>query len=416
MTTTIRLSLEVPPGRHALRAARLIDGTGGDPMTDPLVIVSDGRIEAVESGARVGSPGCPVRDLGDVTLLPGFVDAHTHLWWREPDEPVADDRSLLDAAAHAAAALAGGTTTARDLGGPVGVLLRLRTAIADGMVPGPRLLVAGAPLTTPGGHCHWFGWTETTAAGLRRAVADLHARGVDVIKLMVTGGMSTPGSDPYAPQFPAEVAAAAVGEAHRRGLPVAAHALGTPGVRQAIAIGVDTLEHGWTITGREQRFEPDVVPRLASTRIVASVTAHHALRELLPGDPEGRTDLDELRRRLSPHRAVASAGVPVIVHSDTGPGPTRHDGFGESVAVFALGVERAAAASVAAATSVPARALGMDREIGAVRPGLRADLVAVAGDPARDPMAFRRVIRVWKDGRLVAIDGRLVTQPLPISW
>jgi imidazolonepropionase-like amidohydrolase len=406
----------VPLGRHALRAARLLDGSGGDPIIHPLVIVADGRIEAVESATRIGPPGCPIVDLGDATLLPGLVDAHTHLWWAEPDEPVGDDRSLLDAAAHATAALAGGTTTARDLGGPTAVLLRLRAAIADGLVPGPRLLVAGAPLTTPGGHCHWFGRTETSAAGLRRAVAELHALGVDTIKLMVTGGMSTPSSDPYAPQFPLEVAAAAVDEAHVRGLPVAAHALGTPGVRQAIAIGVDTLEHGWTITGREQRFEPDVVPDLARTSIVASVTAHHALRELLPGDPEGREDLRELRRRLTPHRAVAAAGVPVVVHSDTGPGPTRHDGFGESLAVFAVGMERSASAAVAAATSIPARALGLDADVGLVRAGMRADVIAVPGDPTQDPLVLRRVVRVWQGGRLVAVDGRLVVEPLPVSW
>jgi imidazolonepropionase-like amidohydrolase len=416
VTTTVEPGRIAPDGRHALRAARLLDGSGGDPIIDPLVILADGHIEAVEAATRVGSPGCPIVDLGDMTLLPGLIDAHTHLWWAEPDAPLSDDRSLLEAAAHAAAALAGGTTVARDLGGPPGVLLRLRTAIADGLVPGPRLLVAGAPLTTPRGHCHWFGRTETTAAGLRRAVQELHELGVDVVKLMVTGGMSTPGSDPYAPQFPTEVAAAAVDEAHARGLPVAAHALGTPGVRQAISIGVDTLEHGWTITGREQRYEADVVPDLARTSIVASVTAHHALRELLPGDPEGRDDVGELRRRLVPHRAVAAAGVPVVVHSDTGPGPTRHDGFGESLAAYALGMERSASAAVAAATSIPARALGLHHEVGRVRAGMRADLVAVSGDPTREPIAFRRITRVWQGGRLVAIDGRLVVEPLPVSW
>jgi imidazolonepropionase-like amidohydrolase len=374
------------------------------------------RIEAVERADRLGPPGCPVVDLGEMTLLPGLVDAHTHLWWAEPDASPGDDRSLLEAAAHAAAALAGGTTTARDLGGPTEVLLRLRGAIAHGLVPGPRLRIAGAPLTTPGGHCHWFGRTATTAAGLRAAVAALHGQGVDVIKLMVTGGMSTPGSDPYGPQFPAEIAAAAVAEAHVRGLPVAAHALGTPGVRQAIAIGVDTLEHGWTITGREQRFEPDVVTLLARSPITASVSAHHALRELLPGNPSGGEGLAELRRRLAPHRAVAAAGVPVVVHSDAGPGPTRHDGFGASLAVHALGMELGVSAAVAAATLVPARVLGLDGEVGAVRAGRVADLVAVSGDPTRDPLALRRVARVWQSGRLVAIDGRLLVEPMPVSW
>jgi imidazolonepropionase-like amidohydrolase len=404
-----------PIGRRAIRAARLLDGTGGASRREPLVIVREGWIEAVEDATRAGNPGCPVTDLGDMTLLPGLVDAHTHLWWQEPDASQDDERSLLDAAAHAARALSGGTTTARDLGGPE-VLVRLRAAVGAGVIPGPRLLVAGPPLTTPSGHCHWFGRLGRTAAELVRAVDELAALGVDVIKLMVTGGMSTPGSDPYTTQLPTAVARRAVEAAHGRGLPVAAHALGTPGVRQALAIGADTLEHGWTITGREQRFEPDVVADLARSPIVASVSAHHALRELLPGAPEGGSDLVELRRRLAPHRAVAAAGVPIVVHSDCGPGPTRHEGFGESVAVFALGMEREAAAAVHAASLAPARALGLDGVLGSVRPGRLADLVAIVGDPDADPLAFRAVRDVWQGGRLVAHDGRLVSDPMPADW
>jgi imidazolonepropionase-like amidohydrolase len=394
--------------RFAIRAARLLDGTGATATADPLVVVEDGTIVAVEDAARLGDPGCPVVDAPGATLLPGLVDAHTHLWFSGPEVPIDLDRVLLGSAERAALTLAGGVTTARDLGGPGDAALRLRRAIAERLAPGPRLVVSGPPLTTPDGHCHWFGTHGRTEEEVRRAVGDLAAMDVDCLKLMLTGGMSTPTTDPYAPQYPPPVARAAVDEAHRLGLPVAAHALGTPGVRAALAAGVDTLEHGWTITGREQRYDPDVVPAIAATPIVASVTAHHALRELLPGAPDGGEDLVELRRRLVPHRAVLAAGVPVVVHSDTGPEVTRSEGFGESVMVFVLGMDVPVAAAVHAATLLPARALGLDAWLGSVRPGRLADLVTLDGDPERDLEAFRRVRDVWLGGARVAHRGRLV--------
>lgn len=405
--------------RFALRAARLFDGHGGPARSHPLIIIEDGRVGAIEDARSVGDPGCPLVDLGDVSVLPGLIDAHTHLAWLGQEEADRDpDALLLVAADRAARTLAGGVTLARDLGAPGDVALRLRDAIAAGVTVGPRLLVSGPPLTTPAGHCHWLGRQATTVAEVRAAVGELAAMGVDVIKLMLTGGMTTPTTNPAGLQYPSEVARAAVDAAHHAGLPVAAHTLGSDGIRAALSAGVDTLEHGWTITGREQHYDVDVIDEVRASSIVASVTAHQSLRVLLPDDPDGYGDIVELRRRLLPHRALAAAGVPLLAHSDAGPpvvlhgdadvGPTRYEGFGASLAVFAAGMETTAAAAIGAATLAPARALGVDATMGSLGVGRVADLVTLEGDPERDLGAFRRIRDVRVEGRLVARNGAIV--------
>jgi imidazolonepropionase-like amidohydrolase len=237
-----------------------------------------------------------------------------------------------------------------------------------------------------------------------RQLADL---GVDWVKVMESGGMSSPGTDPYQPQYPLAALGPAVAEAHRLGLRVAAHALCAAAVRVAIRAGIDTLEHGWTISGDRQDFEPEIAVELAASRIPGSVTAHDTLRNLLPeGDRAG--DLATIRSRLIPHRALAAAGVPILVHSDAAFGRAHFDEFAKSVEVFQVGMNVTPVEAIRAATGIPARALGLDDHIGTVRVGLYADLLLVGGDAATDIRALRAVRRVILGGETVVINGRLV--------
>ena len=140
-----------------------------------------------------------------------------------------------------------------------------------------------------------------------------------------------------------------------------------------------------------------------------SVTTHDALRSLLPDAASGAGgDVAELRRRLAPHRALAAAGVPMVVHSDAGPGPTRFDDFASSIRAFATGMEVSTAAAIRAATGIPAAALGLESVLGTIEAGRLADLVLVDGDAATAGPARDRIRRVLLGGRLVARDGRLV--------
>jgi len=280
----------------------------------------------------------------------------------------------------------------RDCGSPRDSGVRLRAELAAGKVPGPRVLVCGRPITTATGHCHWMGRIAASADDVRAAVRELVAEDVDFIKVMATGGMLTAGSNPYDTQYTREELAALVEEAHAHARRVAAHVLCAAGLAAAVGARVDTVEHGWTITGKRQDQDPAVSQALIDAGIVASVTAHWALRGLLEAG-----DLETLRARLDGHRRLRLAGATVLVHSDAGTPGTTFTDFALSVEAFQRGLGTSVAEAVQAATSIPAAALGLD-DVGTVAPGQRADLLVLDGDLRQDVKALRRVRQVLQDG------------------
>jgi imidazolonepropionase-like amidohydrolase len=241
MTTA---ELDVRGRRTTLRAAWLFDGTSSGLVRDPVVVIEDSTILGVGSGGQVPEHGTVI-DLPGATLLPGLVDTHVHLAFDASTDPVANlarrqDGEVVEAMARAGqAALRGGVTTIRDLGDRGYLTLGLR-----GRADLPTIVAAGPPITTPSGHCHDLGGTAPpTVEGVRAAVREHAARGVDVIKIMASGGNMTPGSRQDLAQFPPEVLRAAVDEAHQVGLPVTAHAHAVAAIADAAAAGVDGLEH-----------------------------------------------------------------------------------------------------------------------------------------------------------------------------
>lgn len=227
----------------AIRAERLFDGVAEALIRRPMVFVDGRRIERISesSGADLGD--VPVIDLGDVTLMPGLIDGHQHLVFDASDDPVGhlagrDDGQVHQEARRAARrALLAGITTVRDLGDRDFVLLSLREEFARDAAAGPDLLVSGPPITQPSGHCWFLGGEARGVDDVRKAVRVRAARGVDVIKVMVTGGSLTPGSGNSELQFsPAELAAIST-EAHDRGLTVTGHAKCACGMAEAVNAG-----------------------------------------------------------------------------------------------------------------------------------------------------------------------------------
>lgn len=262
----------------AVRASRLFDGVDAKPVECPLVLVEDGRIVAVQSG---GDPpdGAQVVDLGTATLLPGLIDSHVHLAFDASVDSVDrlaaadDDQVLATMRASARLALSAGITTVRDLGDRDYLSLKLRDETATDPTAGPRILAAGPPITTGNGHCWFLGGAITPGAGTIRAAVRAHAeRGVDVIKLMATGGELTPGSASHLPQFTAADLRAAVDEAHRLNLPATAHAHGTQGIANAVAAGVDMIEHGTFMTADSVAADPTVIAAIARAGIPIGAT------------------------------------------------------------------------------------------------------------------------------------------------
>ena len=262
------------PGRlTVLRAAWLFDGTSSALIRDPVVVIEDSTIVGVGSGGKAPE-GAAVIDLPGATLLPGLVDTHVHLAFDASADPVANlarrqDGEVMEAMARAGqAALRGGVTTVRDLGDRGYLSLGLR-----GRPDLPTIVAAGPPITTPSGHCHYLGGAAApTIEGVRAAVREHAARGVDVIKIMASGGNLTPGSRQDLAQFPPEVLRAAVDEAHRLGLPVTAHAHAVAAIADAVAAGVDGLEHVtfWTEDGVDA--PAYLIQLIADRRIVVGAT------------------------------------------------------------------------------------------------------------------------------------------------
>ena len=192
-----------------------------------------------------------------MTVLPGLIDCHVHLVFSHTPDPVADlvaeddQQLLLRTAAGARQALGGGITTVRDLGGRGGVTFRVRDAINAGLLDGPRILAAGSPITITGGHCHFLGLEADGEAAVRTAARRMVKSGANCLKIMATGGRMTPISNVGVAQYSVAEIKAAVDEAHRSRITIAAHAIGTAGIRNAVEAGVNTIEHcSWLGSGR----------------------------------------------------------------------------------------------------------------------------------------------------------------------
>lgn len=365
------------------------------------VLVRDGHIVAV-------APGLPARgqivDAGGSTILPGLIEPHVHLCfnagddWREVYDRENPSQMVAGMARHAQTMLRAGITTARDLGAPTALALALRDAVAAGRTAGPELLVAGAPVTPPDGHCYFLGGAATGEAELRLAVRGLVSAGVDWIKVMATGGHMTPGTDPSVPQYTAAEMAAVVDEAHAGGVRVAAHCHGREGIVRALAAGVDTLEHCSFMS--VEGFLPDdaVIADIAARGTIVSPTINVGLRRWVRNDAQLAAWADLLRR-------MRTAGCRMIMSSDSGIPDAPHAALAAGVPLFAQMAGLTPAQALAAATSEAASALGLtDR--GRVVPGQRADLLIVAGDPLADLAALQRVRLVVQGGRLVDLgDG-----------
>jgi imidazolonepropionase-like amidohydrolase len=397
-----------------VRGARLFDGHSARLVERPVVLVEGGRVVAVETGAVASPAGAVELGLGDVTLLPGLIDVHVHLGFDAGPDPVArmradDDATLLlRMAKHARRALRAGVTTLRDLGDRnfLGITLRewyraeLTSALAapPGVEPvmnadlGPEILAAGPPVTVTGGHCHFMNGEVDGELGVRRGVRERVKRGVDVIKIMATGGNMTPGTNPLAPQFTLAELRAAVEEAHRLGKKLTAHAHGAEGVALAVEAGADGIEHCTFQVADGIAADQGVIERIAAQGIACAPTIGRPPWHPLPPQTAARR---EARMRLI--ERMHRAGVRLVTGTDAGITGVPHDSATWGVRAFtAAGLSNVEA--LRTATSVAAEACGIAERKGRLAPGMDADMFAVGGDPLVDLNALDDVRTVFRAG------------------
>ena len=424
------------PIRLAITGAQLLDGVAPAPIPSSTVLVdAEGRIAAAGPSSSVPIPAeTPTIRADGKTILPGLIDGHVHITWdkslytaystkdyrtrllqRDPE------RQLVRAAQFAQLALAAGVTTLRDCGADDYTVLALRDAITAGQFIGPRILACGRPITTTAGHIY-SDWGVDSADEIRKAVRGLAARGVDFIKLIASGGTTTPGTNIARSQYTRDEVRAAVEDAHRLGLSVAVHAISTDSIRLTAEAGVDTIEHCSWIGADPRTTVTDATA--VDWMVKHGVRVDHAIiprpylfpdESAVPPTPEEQWWLNMLKVRWPFLHQMRAAGVTVFLGTDAAfgpwPGGDAWRGFQEMARAVEILVRWAGFSPMDAlrmATTESARALRLDAEIGTVEAGKRADLILLAGDPLQDLRTLRQPEMVFRDGRLMAQHGRIV--------
>lgn len=338
--------------------------------------------------------------LPGMTAIPGLIDAHVHMVLnpeRSSPPGAAEAPDLEAMRARAAAMVRAGITTARDLGGGAWAEIDLRDAIARGECPGPRLLCSGQPITCPGGHCHFWGGEAADLAAAARLIDRQLERGADLIKVMATGGRFTRGSTPAAAQFDTATLTEMVAYARDRGLPVAAHCHGTPGIEAAARAGVHSIEHcSWVgEAGWASDYRPEVVELMVAAGTWVSPTINLGWQRLLNSKS---TTPERMGAALT---AMRGAGVPIMASTDAGIPGVFHHQLPQALAVFAAVAGLTPPEVLRYATSAAASGLGLAGKTGQLVESFAADVLVVDGDPLEDLGALDRPAGVWAEGRQV---------------
>jgi len=403
-------------GTVALRAARVIDGTGAAAITNGVVVVTDDKIVAVGKQGAVSVPaGARVIDLGDATLLPGFIDAHTHIIGRELMDPQANDAPVRDydglgaivGVANAQKTLLAGFTTIRNVGAPQFDDMALRTAVTEGFVIGPRMQNAGHAIGITGGHCDENGYKPGLMDGdprngvadgadqIRSAVRYQAKYGADVIKICATGGVLSEGDAVGVQQYTYEEMKAVVDEATKLERKVAAHAHGTEGIKTAVRAGVASIEHGSFLDEEGAKMMAQRGTFLVPTLSAGDAAVHAADAGILKGlrAEKARAAASAMKNGV---KIAVRAGVPIALGTDAGVGS-----HGTNGREFGLMVEWGGLTpmqSIVAGTMNGAKLLGWDSRIGSLTAGKLADVVAVPGDPLKDIHVMEKPSFVMKNG------------------
>jgi imidazolonepropionase-like amidohydrolase len=430
MRTLLTLALSIPTlawaqtptnplkgsGTVVLKAARVIDGTGAAPIQNGVVVVTDDRIVAVGPAGSVSIPsGSRTVDLGNATLLPGFIDAHTHVIGRTLGDPAGDDAAVRDVDSFGAILAVGavrntllaGFTSIRNVGAPHFDDIAIRKAINEGWVVGPRMQTAAHSLGITGGHCDENGFKPGLDDGdfrtgiadgpdqIRAAVRYQVKYGADVIKTCATGGVLSEGDAVGTTQYTYDELKAMVDEATKLERKVAAHAHGADGIKIAVRAGVASIEHGSFLDEEGARMMAQKGTYLVPTLSAGEAVERAAKSGVLTGLRAEKALAAAKAMRNAVRIAIANK-VPIALGTDAGVGP--HGANGHEFTLMVEWGGMSPMQSIVAGTSNAAKLLGWDRNLGTLTTGKWADIVAVPGDPITDIKVMEKPVFVMKNG------------------
>jgi imidazolonepropionase-like amidohydrolase len=400
-----------------IRAGRLFDGTSDTLRQNAVIIVQDDRIQSVVTEGRSAvPPGADVIDLSHATVLPGLIDCHTHLGsradryneiYRFKDTPF---NRAFAAVVNARKTLEAGFTTVRDVGSLPFMAVDLRNSINEGLVPGPRIVASGPAISITGGHGDLNNYSPQTRVTMfpdernfqiadgvdqvRHVVRAQVKYGVDVIKILATGGVLSKGDSPGAPQFSFDELKTAAEEAHMAGRKIAAHAHGTQGIKNAILAGIDSIEHASLIDDEGIRLAKE-----HGTYLVMDIyNDDYILTKAVEfGLPQENVDKEKMVGRLQREnfQKAVQAGAKMAFGTDAGVYP-----HGDNAKQFAYMVKfgMTPAQAIHAATTNAADLIGRSKDVGSIEAGKYADIIAVSADPLVDVRVLENVGFVMKGG------------------
>lgn len=389
-----------------LRNGRVIVGNG-EVIEKGTITVEGETILFVGPGQKLSSAKTDrVFDLEGRSVLPGLIDCHVHLCLDGSPDPMTRllgqsvPEVTLKMAQHARMTLEGGITTIRDLGGRDYIDIAIRDAIHGRMIPGPRMLCSGKAICMTGGHGWQFGREANGTDGVRQAVREQLKAGVDVVKLMATGGILTKGVDPGSTQYTLEELMAGVEEAKKAGRRTATHAQGTEGIKNAIWAGIDSIEHGIFL-------DEEAIALMLERKAFLIPTLNAPYQILKAGVKKGVPPfaVEKSKAAAKAHfqsvKKAREAGVPIAMGTDAG---TPFNAHGENAMELELlmRVGMTPMEAIQAGTKIAAEVLGLQKLIGTLEKGKRADLLVVDGDPLEDITLLQRKERIraiMKDGK-----------------
>ena len=376
---------------------KIWDGESSDLSEFDAIEITSGKITSL--GVTADIDNTPSRDMAGLTVIPGLIDAHVHMCLDpEAKDPIAHtqtdkDIQFAQMTDRAEKMLQAGITTARDLGGGKWQELLLRDKINQGEIKGTRLLCSGQPVTSVNGHCHFWGGQASNLEEATKVINRQISRGVDLIKIMATGGNITPGSKPIDAQFDKETMLAMVQLANENEMLVAAHCHGTEGIKNASYAGVTTIEHcSWVgEEGWGRSLDEEALLEIVSKGIRVSPTINYGWKKYV-----GSRSFEKLLQ--GNYQTMRDAGVRLIASTDAGIPNVRHQDLPLALPIFAHFAGLSPLEALRSATSDCADALGVGHERGRVKLGFDADLLFVEGNPLNDLSCLANPAQVMSRG------------------